>query len=89
MPCTYILKCADNTLYTGWTTDLQKRLNAHNQGKGAKYTRSRRPVTLVYHEIFETKEEAMRREYEVKELTRKEKIALIGKKNLPGENPAE
>lgn len=77
MPCTYILKCADNTLYTGWTTDLQKRLNAHNQGKGAKYTRSRRPVTLVYHEIFETKEEAMRRETAIKKLSRPQKERLI------------
>ena len=77
MPCTYILKCADNTLYTGWTTDLQKRLNAHNQGKGAKYTRSRRPVTLVYHEIFETKEEAMRREAAIKKLSRSQKERLI------------
>ncbi len=77
MPCTYILKCADNTLYTGWTTDLQKRLNAHNQGKGAKYTRSRRPVTLVYHEIFETKEEAMRREAAIKKLSRPQKERLI------------
>ena len=75
MPCTYILKCADNTLYTGWTTDLQKRLNAHNQGKGAKY--SRRPVTLVYHEIFETKEEAMRREAAIKKLSRPQKERLI------------
>ena len=77
MPCTYILKCADNTLYTGWTTDLQKRLNAHNQGKGAKYTRSRRPVKLVYHEIFETKEEAMRREAAIKKLSRPQKERLI------------
>ena len=77
MPCTYILKCADNTLYTGWTTDLQKRLNAHNQGKGAKYTRSRRPVELVYYEEFSTKQEAMRRERAIKCLSRAEKLELI------------
>ena len=58
---TYILRCADGTLYTGWTNDLEKRLAAHNAGTGAKYTRPRRPVTLVYHEVFETKEAAMRR----------------------------
>ena len=85
----YIVECRDKSLYTGWTTDLKKRIAVHNAGKGAKYTKSRTPVKLVYYEHFDTKEEAMRREYEVKELTRKEKIALIGKKNLPGENPAE
>ena len=52
---TYILKCSDNTLYTGWTSNLEKRLRAHNQGKGAKYTRTRLPVTLVYFEVYETK----------------------------------
>ena len=61
MNYTYILKCKDETLYTGWTNDIEKRLEAHNAGKGAKYTRSRRPVELVYLEQFETKEEAMRR----------------------------
>ena len=59
MNYTYILKCKDETLYTGWTNDIEKRLEAHNAGKGAKYTRSRRPVELVYLEQFETKEEAM------------------------------
>ena len=58
MNYTYILKCKDETLYTGWTNDIEKRLEAHNAGKGAKYTRSRRPVELVYLEQFETKEEA-------------------------------
>ena len=57
MNYTYILKCKDETLYTGWTNDIEKRLEAHNAGKGAKYTRSRRPVELVYLEQFETKEE--------------------------------
>lgn len=73
---TYILRCADGTLYTGWTNDLQKRIAAHNAGTGAKYTRPRRPVELIYHETFPTKEEAMRREWEIKQLSRKEKLAL-------------
>ncbi len=76
---TYILECADHTLYTGWTNDLQKRLEAHNSGNGAKYTRpaSRRPVRLVYSESFDTKEEAMKREYQIKQMTRPEKEKLI------------
>ncbi|MGM9577898.1 MAG: GIY-YIG nuclease family protein [Evtepia sp.] len=74
---TYILRCADGTLYTGWTNDLDKRLAAHNAGTAAKYTRPRRPVTLVYQEVFPTKEEAMRREWQIKRLARAEKLALI------------
>ena len=74
---TYILRCADGTLYTGWTNDLEKRLAAHNAGTAAKYTRPRRPVTLVYQEAFPTKEEAMRRERQIQRLTRAEKLALI------------
>ena len=77
MNYTYILKCADNTLYCGWTNDLEKRLKAHNSGKGAKYTRSRLPVTLVYYEKFETSTEAQKREYQIKKLTRKQKLILI------------
>ena len=77
MHYTYILCCKDETLYCGWTNNLKKRLAAHNAGKGAKYTRSRHPVTLVYYETFETKEEAMSREYAIKKLSRKEKIKLI------------
>ena len=60
MNYTYILQCADGTLYTGWTNDLEKRLTAHNKGTASKYTRVRRPVSLLYYETFETKEEAMR-----------------------------
>jgi len=75
-----MVECSDGSLYTGWTTDLEKRIRAHNTKKGAKYTKSRTPVKLVYYERFATKEEAMRREYEVKQYTRKEKEALIGKK---------
>lgn len=78
MNYTYIVQCADGTLYTGWTNCQQKRLKAHNEGKaGAKYTRSKRPVKLVYYEGFETKEEAMRREYAIKQLTRKQKLNLM------------
>ena len=79
MNYTYILKCNDETLYTGWTNDICRRLKAHNAGKGAKYTRVRRPVELVYLESFETKEEAMKREYAIKHMTRKEKLTLTAK----------
>lgn len=74
---TYILRCADGTLYCGWTNDLTARLAAHNSGRGAKYTRGREPVTLVYSEMFATQSEAMRREAEIKKLTRPQKQALI------------
>lgn len=79
---TYILKCADDTLYCGWTNDLEKRLEAHNSGKGAKYTRSRLPVELIYYEEFETKEEAMSREYHIKKLPREKKLELAGKSEI-------
>ena len=68
MNVTYILKCSDGTLYTGWTNDIEKRLKAHNEGKGAKYTKSRRPVKLVYFETFETRQEAMKREAAIKRM---------------------
>lgn len=74
---TYILRCADDTLYCGWTNDLTARLAAHNSGKGAKYTRGRGPVTLVYSEIFPTQSEAMQREAAIKKLSRAQKQALI------------
>lgn len=74
---TYILKCNDNSLYTGWTNDITHRLKMHNEGKGAKYTRGRGPIELVYLEEFETKQEAMSREAKIKRLTRKEKLLLI------------
>lgn len=77
MNYTYILKCADGTYYTGWTVDLEKRVGLHNSGKGAKYTRSRRPVELVYYEMYEDRREAMRREYAIKQLTREKKQMLI------------
>ena len=78
MNYTYIVKCSDGTLYTGWTNNLEKRMEVHNQGNGAKYTRSRLPVELVYHECFQSKEEAMSREYYIKRMTRKQKLKLIG-----------
>lgn len=74
---TYILKCADETLYTGWTNDINRRLFEHNQGLGAKYTKGRLPVELVYFEIYETKQEAMKREWQIKQKSRKEKLKLI------------
>lgn len=77
MNYTYLVKCADNTLYCGWTNHLEKRIEAHNQGKGAKYTKTRRPVELVYFESYPTKEEAMRREVQIKKLSRKDKLYLI------------
>ena len=79
---TYKLKCSDGTLYTGWTNDLEKRVEAHNSGKGAKYTKARRPVELAYYEEFETKEQAMKREYAIKQLGRKEKQKLIAGKKV-------
>ena len=77
-PCAYILLCADGTLYTGWTNDIEKRLAAHNAGRGAKYTRGRRPVTLLYSEECATKSEAMSREaaIAIKKLSREEKLML-------------
>jgi putative endonuclease len=77
MNYTYILKCSDNTLYTGWTNNLEKRLEAHNNKRGAKYTKARIPVTLEYYEVFDSKEEALRRECEIKKLTRMQKEKLI------------
>lgn len=74
---TYLLRCADGTLYCGWTNDIEKRLAAHNSGKASKYTRSRLPVELVYLETFETKQEAMSREARIKRLSRRQKLALI------------
>lgn len=74
----YLLLCADGTLYTGWTNDLSGRLAAHNAGKGAKYTRARLPVRLVYWEQLASKRDALRREYALKRLSHQEKLALCG-----------
>ena len=77
MNYTYMVRCADGTLYTGWTTDLEKRIKAHNAGKGAKYTKNRAPVRLVYYEEYETKQEALKREYAIKHMTRRAKEELL------------
>ena len=76
---TYIVECSDHTLYTGWTNNLEKRLEAQTAVKGAKYTKTRRPVPLVYFETFATNEEAMSREYHIKKMSRQEKMQLISK----------
>ena len=73
----YIVRCSDNSLYTGYTNNIEARINKHNDGKGAKYTKIRRPVVLVYQEMYETKSEALRREYEIKTFTRQRKLKLI------------
>lgn len=73
----YILECSDNTLYTGYTNDLDNRIKVHNLGKGAKYTRVRLPVRLVYFEEFNNKSDACKREYYIKQMTRKQKEELI------------
>ena len=74
---TYIVRCSDDSLYTGYTNDLDNRIEAHNSGRGAKYTRGRGPVELVYFEEHPTKEEAMSREWQIKRLTRSEKEKII------------
>jgi putative endonuclease len=81
----YILKCADKTLYTGYAKDLKKRLSEHNgksKVEGAKYTRSRRPVKLMYQEVFESRSDAQQREYAIKQLSRPQKLQLIKDKKL-------
>lgn len=79
----YILECSDGSLYTGWTTDPQRRLKQHNSGKGAKCTRARLPVVLSYLESYDTRAEAMQREYRIKRLPREEKMKLIQKQLSP------
>ncbi|GEM_PF-262267 len=74
----YVLACSDGSLYTGYTTDVRRRLAEHNEGRGAKYTRGRTPVTLRYVESFHSRSAAMSREHAIKSLTRAEKVALIG-----------
>lgn len=74
----YMLKCADNTLYTGYTIDIDRRVLEHNSEKvGAKYTKARRPVELIHKETFEDKGDAMRREIEIKKMSREQKLSLI------------
>ena len=74
----YLLKCRDASLYAGWTTDVDRRLRQHRAGKASKYTRARLPVELVYVEELASRREAMRREIELKQLSREEKLALVG-----------
>ncbi len=73
----YILECADKTLYTGWTVNLDNRIKVHNNGKASKYTRARLPVKLVYSEVYEEKVSAQRREWQIKQMSRQEKLKLI------------
>lgn len=87
MNYTYILRCRDGTLYTGWTNDLERRVATHNAGTGSKYTRVRLPVELVYYEAFPSKSEAMRREVQIKRLTRGEKLRLIAGSGTHGSAP--
>ena len=77
--CCYIVECRDKTLYCGYSNDVEKRIDTHNKGVGAKYTKTRLPVKLVYSECFDTKSEAMKREYQIKQLTRQQKLILIKK----------
>ena len=74
---TYILKCSDNSLYTGWTNDIKHRLKMHNEGKGAKYTRTHHPLRIAYFEEFEDRIQAMKREYEIKQFSHLQKENLI------------
>lgn len=76
MPFVYIVRCADDTLYTGWAMDVAARVKAHNAGRGARYTQTRRPVTLLYQEEVPTRAEALRRERALKKLPRAKKLAL-------------
>ena len=84
----YILKCSDDSLYCGYTTDPAKRLSVHNSGKGAKYTRSRRPCELIYSESYDDKSTALKREAAIKRLSREEKLKLI-KAYLSSFSPAQ
>ena len=77
MPYTYLVQCADGSYYAGWTTDLEARVRAHNNGRGARYTRSRRPVRLVYWEAQPTRSAAQRREADLRRLSRDQKTALV------------
>jgi putative endonuclease len=77
MPYTYVLACADGTLYTGWTTNLERRIRAHQAGRGSRYTRARLPVTLVYQRELRTAREARRQEAAIRRLPRRKKLELV------------
>ena len=81
----YIMRCADGTLYTGYTDDIARRETAHNSGRGAKYTRSRLPVKTVYYESFAARSDAMKREYAIKRLSREQKLKLIAEHTKAGQ----
>lgn len=78
----YIVECSDGTFYTGWTNNLERRIEQHSNGTGAKYTRGRGPVKLVYYEEFDEKRDAMKREYEIKQYSRNDKLKLINSLKL-------
>ena len=80
----YIGRCNDSTLYTGYTVNLKKRLDSHNSSNGAKYTRGRLPVSLIYYEKFGSASEALKREYQIKNMTRKQKLKMINSNKLNG-----
>jgi len=82
LPFVYIVQCADKTYYTGWTVDIKQRIKEHNSGKGAKYTRARLPVRLVYQEKINEKSAALKREMEIKRLSRVQKAQLIKSKSV-------
>ena len=81
----YIIECEDGTLYTGWTNNLEKRFAMHVAGKGAKYTRSHKPVRIVYDEISDTPQQAQKREYQIKRLSHAQKLALIKQSDKHGQ----
>ena len=81
----YIIRCADGTLYTGYTDEIARREAMHNSGRGAKYTRSRLPVKMVYHESFAARSDAMKREYAIKRLSREQKLKLIAEHTNAGQ----
>ncbi|MCJ1908452.1 GIY-YIG nuclease family protein [Planococcus ruber] len=81
----YVLECADGSYYAGYTNDLEKRLSAHNAGKGAKYTRAKGPVKMIHHERFDTKPAAMKAEYAFKQLAKPKKIRYIAEKKGEGQ----
>lgn len=78
----YVLECKDDSYYAGYTNDLERRVRVHNEGKGAKYTRAKRPVRCIYHEVFETKRQAMQAEYQFKQLTREAKKQYMAKEQM-------
>ncbi len=78
--CCYIVICRDGTLYCGYSNNVEKRVDTHNKSLGSKYTKTRLPVRLVYTECFDTKSDAMKKEYQIKQLTRQQKLKLIREK---------